>query len=451
MKTKKFTRRQVLITASAGALAAMFKKPLASFGIESNQTKGKLAINGGQKVHPGSWPEWPVWDKTAEEEILSMLRTGRWWRGTGEHVEEFEKKYAALLGVKRCLATASGTTSLITAMHVLGVDAGDEVVVSPFTFIATYNAIFFLKALPVFADSNPETFLIEPKTIESRITDRTSAILPVHIYGLPADMNSINGIAKKHNLKVVEDACQAWLAEYGSKKIGTLGDLGCFSFQNSKNLPAGEGGAIISNNEELIDRCHSAHNCGRAFGSLKATGSNPFRGGNFRMQQSQALILMSQMKRIEKDNDIRLANALYLDKKLKDIPGIIPSKLANGATRSAYHLYAFRYIKEKFNNIPKEKFLQALRAEGIPASSGYGPQNKDGLIEEALNSKGYKRIYSEARLKRWRDENLLPGNDQLCSEAVTFVQSILLGSKSDMDDIINGITKVYENRNSLVG
>ena len=169
------------------------------------------------------------------------------------------------------------------------------------------------------------------------------------------------------------------------------------------------------------------------------------------MTQTQALILLSQMKRFEKDNDIRLANAQYLDKKLKKIPGIVPYKLANGGTRSAYHLYPFRYIKEEFNNVPKEKFIRALEAEGVPCGGGYGTQNKDGLIEEAFNSRGYKRLFSESRLKQWREENHLPGNDQLCKEAVTFYQSMLLGSRSDMDDIVNAITRIYENRDSLAG
>ncbi len=449
MKARKFTRRQVIKTTTAGALGTMMINwPLTSFG---KKNIDKLAINGGEKVHAGSWPEWPVWDQSADKGILDMLHSGRWWRGDGEYVEQFEKKYAEIMGAKACLATASGTTSLITALGVLGVDAGDEVLVSPYTFIATYNAIFAHKALPVFVDSDPETFLLDPAKIESRVTDRTSAIVPVHIYGLPCDMDSVNAAAKKHNLKVVEDACQAWLAEYKGKKTGTLGDLGCFSFQNSKNIPAGEGGAILSNNEDLIDRCHAAHNCGRPHGNMKTGEGYLYRGGNFRMQQSQALILMSQMKRFEKDNDVRLANALYLNEKLKKIPGIIPYKLANGATRSAYHLYPFRYIKEEFNNVPKKRFLEALAAEGIPVNPGYGTQNKDGLFEEAFASRGYKRLFSEARLKKWREENVLPGNDQLCSQAVAFYQSILLGSRKDMDDIVNAITKIYENRNTLAG
>jgi len=377
------------------------------------------------------------------------LRSGRWWRGNGGHVAEFEKQYAELMGAKRCLATASGTTALLVALHVLGVDAGDEVLVSPFTFIATYNVIFMNKALPVFVDTDPETFLISPAKMEERITERTSAILPVHIYGLPVDMDKVNEVAKKHNLKVVEDACQAWLGEYKGKKLGTLGDLGCFSFQNSKNLPAGEGGAVVGNNDEVMDKCHSFHNCGRPFGSVQRTSDYPVRGSNRRMQQIQALILLSQMERIQKDADTRLENAKYLDKKLSEIPGIIPYKLVTENARSAYHLYPFRYISEKLGNIPREKFIEALRAEGIPCSAGYGPQNKDGLIEEALNSKGYRRLFSEQRLKQWREENVLPGNDQLCREAVIFAQSMLLGSQSDMNDIVDAIAKIYENRESL--
>jgi dTDP-4-amino-4,6-dideoxygalactose transaminase len=337
----------------------------------------------------------------------------------------------------------------ITSLKAIGVDAGDEVLVSPFTFIASYNVIFMNKALPVFVDSDPDTFLLDPAKIESRITERTTAILPVHIYGLPVDMDSINAIAAKHNLKVVEDACQGWLGEYKGKKLGSLGDVGCFSFQNSKNLPAGEVGAFISNNDALMDKCTSLHNCGRPFGSVARTSAYPIAGTNFRMQQIQALILMSQMNRIRKDADIRLANALYLDANLKDIPGIIPAKLVNTSSRSAYHLYAFRYNSREFNNVPKERFIRALQAEGIPCSGGYGPQNKDGLIEEQLNSKGYKRLFSEARLKQWREENVLPGNDKLCSEAVTFYQSILLGSRNDMEDIVKAIRKIYQNRDTM--
>ncbi len=229
-----------------------------------------------------------------------------------------------------------------------------------------------------------------------------------------------------------------------------FGDLGCFSFQNSKNLPTGEGGAVLGNDDEIMDSCYSFHNCGRPYGSVKRTSDYPTRGSNRRMQQVQAITLLSQMSRIKKDADVRLENAKYLDKKLNEIPGIKTYKLVEGNNRSAYHMYPFRFISEAFGNVSREKFIEALRAEGVPCSSGYGRQNHDGLIEEALNSRGYKRLFSEQRLKQWREENVLPGNDRLAKEAVTFYQSLLLGTKSDMDDIVNAITKIYENRNQLV-
>lgn len=447
MSNQKFTRRQAIATGAIGAVGAMANFSFTSLNLSNIN---KLAIHGGEKVKSAPWPQWPVWDEGAEKDVINMLRSGRWWRGSGEYVADFEKKYAELMGTKRCLATASGTAALLVALHVLGVDAGDEVLVSPFTFIATYNVIFMNKALPVFVDTDPETFLINTSKIEERITDRTSAILPVHIYGLPVDMDKVNEVAKKHNLKVVEDACQAWLGEYKGKKLGTLGDLGCFSFQNSKNLPTGEGGAVVGNNDEMMDRCFSFHNCGRPFGSVQRTTDYPIRGSNRRMQQIQAITLLSQMNRIEKDADVRLENAKYLDKRMAEIPGIIPAKLVAENSRSAYHFYPFRFISEKFGNVSRAKFIEALRAEGVPCNAGYGQQNKDGLIEEALNSKGYKRLFSEKRLNQWREENVLPGNDKLAREAVTFTQNILLGTKSDMDDIVNAVTKIYENRKSLL-
>ena len=447
MANRKISRRKAIATASAGVLGTVVMSPFTTSGLRNIK---KPALLGGEKVRTAAWPEWPVWDSSAEPRIIEMLRSGRWWRGGGEYVAEFEQEYARMMGASHCLATASGSAALLIALHVAGVDAGDEVLVSPFTFIATYNVVFAHKALPVFVDTNPETFLVDADKLEEKISDRTSAILPVHIYGLPVDMDKVNAVARKHNLKVVEDACQAWLGEYKGKKLGTLGDMGCYSFQNSKNLPTGEGGAIVSNNSEMMDHCHAFHNCGRPYGSVKRTSDYPLRGSNRRMQQMQALMLLSQMKRIQKDAALRLENAQYLNSRLKEIPGIKPARMVEGNNRSALHIYPFRFVSKEFGGVTREKFIQAMRAEGIPCSAGYGRQNKDGLIEEALNSKGYKRLFSEKELNRWREQNHLPGNDQLAREAVTLYQSMLLATKNDMDDIVNAIAKLYENRSSLV-
>lgn len=448
MKTTTVTRREFLSTASAGTVAAIASSHLAGAAVLSKKS-GKLALQGGPPVVNTKWQRWPIWDSSAEAEALEVLRSGNWFRGQGNKVNEFEKKYADLLNAKSCLATASGTTALFTALHVMGVEAGDEVIVSPYTFIASYNVIFMAKALPVFADTDPETFTINPAKIEERITERTRAILPVHILGLPADMDGIMAIARKHNLAVVEDACQAWLAEYKNKKVGTIGDLGCFSFQNSKHLPAGEGGAVVGNDELLVDRCHAFHNCGRAHGVFQPKGSNPVRGSNFRMQEIQAVILMSQMKRLVNDTNTRDQNAQYLASRLKNIPGILPYKLSPGATRAVFHLFPFRYKQEQFNGVSRDKFMAALKAEGVPCSGGYSAQNHDGLIEEALNSKSYQRLFSKERLDRYRQENVLPQNDQLCREAVWFAQNMLLGTREDMDGIADAVEKIYENRDKL--
>ena len=448
MNHESLTRRKFLAAASTGAVAAMASGGIPAYG-NISKTAGKPAILGGKAIRTKPFHGWPVWDKSAEEHILSILRSGNWYRGRGDTVTEFEKKYAELLGVKRCVCTMNGTNALLSAMHVLDVGVGDEVIVSPYTFIATYNVVIGSSALPVFADTDPETFQINPDKIEERITKRTRAIMPVHILGLPANMDRINAIAKKHNLIVIEDACQAWLAEWKGKKCGTLSDLGCFSFQNSKHLPIGEGGAVVGNDEELMDRVHSYHNCGRPYGCVKRTSGYPIIGTNRRMTEYQAAIGLSQIQRLEADTERRNKNAKYLTSRIKDIPGILPHKLYDGVTRAAYHLYPFRFKKEPFNNMSRNRFLAALRAEGVPCSGGYGPQYKDGLIEAALNSKNFKRSFSKTRLNRYREELHYPDNDQLCKEAVWLSQTLLLGSKADMDDIADAIQKIYENRDKL--
>lgn len=442
MNGKNLNRRQFLTAASTGTIAAVSAGVAGTYGNKGKKAS-KLAINGGKPIRSKGWPEWPVWDKaTDEKRVLSVLRSGVWSRG--KVVSEFEEKYAELMGAKRCLATTNGTHALITSLHTLGIGVGDEVLVPPYTFIATIDVVFLVGALPVFVDTDPKTFQMNPERIEEKITENTRAILPVHILGLPANMDKINAIAKKHNLKVIEDACQAWLAEWRGKKCGTLGDLGCFSFQNSKNLTCGEGGAIVGDDEEVMDRCHSFHNFGRPYGESMLSLSGYARlGTKCRMTEYQAAILLAQMKRLEVQTQRRTENAEYLTSRIKDIPGIIPYELYEGVTRAVYHLYPFRYKKEYFNNMPRSKFLSALSAEGIRCSSGYGPINKEGFFENTLNSRNFKKMYSDKQLNRCREQNNCPDNDKLCTEAVWFTQNMLLGSKRDMDDIAAAIEKIH--------
>ncbi len=409
------------------------------------------AMLGGTPVHQGRWPEWPQWDQAWEPKIVEVLRSGRWSTGGGDRsgpVGDFEKAYAGLLGATDCVATSSGTTALLTALSAVGVDAGDEVIVSPYTFIATYNAVLAHKALPVFADTDPATLTMDPASIASRITERTRAILPVHIYGMPCDMDPINAIAKKHNLAVVEDACQAWLAEYKGQRCGTLGDLGCFSFQNSKHIPSGEGGAISGLSQEFLDRARSYHDCGRAFGTFAGQG-NFSRGLNYRLTHYQGMMLLEQLDRLVTDTERRRQNADRLTAGLKEIPGIEPARLPENS-RAVWHLYPFRYNPEEFHGLGRLDFQRALNREGVPCGGGYTEQYYDGLLDQAITSRGFQRLFPAERLQAYRaswDE--LRGNKQVCEQTVTLSQRLLLAEEQDIDDIIAAVKRIHDHSAAL--
>ncbi len=432
-------------TAMAGSIALASDLRLKSYLNEP-------AILGGTPVRTNNWPDWPVWDPaTDEEQILRVLRSGVWSRG--KVVTEFEEKWAKALGVKRCLATTNGTHALITGLRMLGIGAGDEVITTPYTFIATIDAIILCNAMPVFVDVDPETFQIDPQKIEEKITPQTRAILPVHILGLPADMGRIMAIAQKHDLVVLEDACQAHLAEIKGKKVGTIGDAGCFSFQNSKNLPLGEGGALVSDDEEFMDRAFSFHNFGRPHGSMvgDVSGGYVMVGTKCRSTEYQAAIGLAQLKRLETQTEKRNQNAFYLRSQIKDIPGIEPYRLYEDVTRATYHLFPFRYKKDQFKNLSRNKFLKALKAEGIPCSSGYTPLNNMPYLKDALSSRVFQAIYPKEQLDfdRYIHENQCPANDQLCEEAVWLPQNVLLGKRQDMDDIAAAIDKIHKNARDI--
>jgi perosamine synthetase len=408
----------------------------------------KPALLGGPPVHQGGWVRWPQWREAWEPELLKVWRSGRWYRASAEHVADFERGYAKLLGAKRCLATASGTTALIVSLHVMDVDAGDEVIVSPYTFIASYNSILTSKALPVLADTDPATLTIDPASIASRITDRTRAIMPVHIFGMPCDMDPILAVARDHKLAVVEDACQAWLAEYKGRKCGTIGDLGCFSFQESKHIPSGEGGAITGMSDELVDKCESYHNCGRACGTNKGNGCFT-RGDNYRMTQAQAVILLQQFDKLTQETEIRRANADYLSANLGKIPGITPVRLPENS-RAVWHLYPFRYDSTQFNGLSRDAFARAMGAEGVPCGGIYHEQYYDGLLDEAIASRGFKRLWGAARLKAYRDSfQELKGNKQVCETTVAMTQNMLLGDRRSIDDIIEAARKIQASSGAL--
>ncbi len=420
----------------------------AGVGLAATPNSGeKLAVLGGRPVRQQPFPSWPVIRDNDERGWMEVLRKGKWNRLNGSLARQFEETWAKTLGARHCLATANGTAALLTSLNALEVGPGDEVIVPPYTFVATINVVLMQHALPVFVDTDPETFQIDVRKIEAAITARTRCLLPVHMGGSAADLDTILAVARKRRLPVVEDACQAHLGQWRDRKLSTVGDLGCFSFQASKNLNSGEGGAILSDNRELIERCAVFHNNGRPMG--KGSFSYPTNGCNLRMTEFQAALLLSQLARVEEQSQVREQNAAHLTAQLQQIPGIAPARMYHGCTRNGWHLYMFRYDKSRFAGKPRSRFLEALRAEGIPCSGGYSPLNKEPFLAATLRSRAFRAIYSDQDLAAWEERNRCPVNDRLCEEAVWFTQTMLLGSRQDMDQIAEAIRKIQRHAGSL--
>lgn len=452
MKTKN-SRRLFIKNSALGAAGVALGANSLFANTNIIQPASLPAILGGNPMwSKNNWIKWPIWIPEKDEPLLlQSMRDGAWSRS--KLVDQFEKEWAQMLGVKKSLMTCNGTNALVVGLNQLGIGAGDEVLVPPYTFIATIQAVTTNGAMPVFVDVDPDTYQMDPSKIEAKITPRTKAIIPVHILGMPADMDKIMAIAKKHNLIVLEDACQAHLAEVNGKKVGTIGHAGCFSFQTSKILAVGEGGALVSNDEDLMNRAYSFHNLGLPFGLAPgAVASGAVRqGSKTRIAEPLAAVGLVQMKRLQEQVDTRHANAQYLTSKIKHIPGIVPHKLYNSVTKSAYLLYAFRYKHELFKGLSRDSFLSAVKAEGVPISLGYTPLNKQDYIRQTFETKNFKKIYSKKQLNydKWMVKNQCSENDKLCEEAIWLTQNLLLGSRSDMDIIASAIQKVYDNAEKI--
>lgn len=453
---RKFIKSTGIFTAGLALIPSLTfasEKENGMWSFLTGKQDNKPAILGGKPLRTKAWQKWPIWNpETDEKRVVDSIRSGVWSRAG--IANEFEVEWAKTLGVKRSLTVVNGTNALIVALNQMNIGAGDEVLVPPYTFIATISAVLLNGAMPVFVDVDLETFQMDPDKIEAKITPNTKAILPVHILGLPCDMDRIMAIAKKHNLLVLEDACQAHMAEYDHKKVGTIGDAGCFSFQNSKNLAIGEGGAIVSNDDKFIDSCFSYTNYGNPYGTASGTlgtGSSML-GTKVRITEYASAIGLSLIKRLEAETTTRNENADYLKLQIAKIPGIVPYRLYDKVTRAAYHLFPFRFQKKDFKGLSRDRFIKALRAEGVPCSTGYTPLTEMDFIKEAFESKNFKRMYSKEELDydKYLKNNKCPNNDILChEEAVWLYQNMLLGPRSDMDDIAAAINKIYKNADEL--
>jgi dTDP-4-amino-4,6-dideoxygalactose transaminase len=395
----------------------------------------KLAIEGGTPVRREPFPAWPIWDEREEKQLLEVLHSGHWGMLDGDKVHTFERAFAAYQGARHGVCVMSGTAGLEIGLRAVGVGAGDQVITTPYTFIATVNAALTVNAVPILVDIDQETFNLDPTQIEAAITPRTKAIMPVHFAGQPADMDAVLDIAARYGLRVVEDACQGWGAEWRGRRVGALGDVGAFSFQSSKNVNAGEGGIILTNDDELEDLVWSMANVGRTRHGLWYEYAR--EGWNSRLTEWQGAILLAQLERADELAERRQRNAAYLCQLLAAIPGVHPLVADARVTRHAWHLFIFRYGRDAFGGLPRARFIQALGAEGVPCSPGYHlPINQTPPLLGGLE-----------RLRGFVDDvpapRPCPVAERLCKEeAVWLTQNMLLGGEEDMDDIAEAITKI---------
>jgi len=404
-----------------------------------------LALLGGKKAKGKAFPEWPYYDQNEERALQEVLTSRVWWRTPGTKTLEFEREFAKFHGAKHGLAVTNGTAALEVTMAALDINAGDEVIVPNFTFVATASAVLFANALPVLVDVDPATYCIDCDLVEEAITPRTKAIVAVHMGGNPADLDRLVKIAKRHRLALIEDSAHAHASEWRGQRVGTFGVAGTFSFQASKLITAGEGGMIISNNDKFEVQARSVHDCGRMPGEWFY--SHFIYGSNYRLSEWQGAVLNVQLGRLDEQTKRRHQNSRLLDRLLGEIPGITPQKVDERCTRNGQYAYIFHFNKKHFAGISTERFIAAMNAEGIPNQASYPPLHqlhmfRNGSYRKRLSGKQAKAKHASLKQK-------FPATKKAAWETVWFPQPALLGDEADMHEIAAALSKIQKNAKDL--
>ena len=413
---------------------------------------GKLAITGGKPTRKKAFSPWPIFTQRERQRLLEVLKSRNWggYPFPNKLAHAFAQRFAKFHGARYGLAVTNGTVAIQIALAAAGIKPGDEVIVPAYTWEGTVGPVLLLNAVPVFVDVDPATYCLDAKLIERALTPKTRAILPVHLAMRFADMDAISEIARARNLVVIEDCAHAHGGKWRDKGAGASGDLGCFSFQSSKLMTAGEGGAVITSNLEFYERAQSYMNCGRA--SLTDQYQHRLIGFNYRITELQAAILEAQLERLPKQAKVRQANMDHFEKRLRGTPGLGFLERDPRNTKVAAYQYVFKYSPEHFAGIPRAAFLGALQVEGVPC---------DGLFYEPV----YKSALFPVNPDDWpalswgRPQPLDLKTLYHCpvSERAAYVESvwlphhIFLGSKKDTDDIADAVLKILENIEELRG
>jgi len=424
----------------------------------------ELAIHGGTPVRTEPFHAWPVCGREEEEAAVRVLRSGKWWRfafGQGVELAEpddetagetvkFQREFAAAHGCKYGIAAANGTGTLEMIIRAMELDVGDEIIVPAYTYVGSATCVLQNNLVPIFVDVDPDTYNIDPGRIEEAVTDRTRAIMVVHFGGQPADMDVLTDLSRRHGIPIIEDAAHAHGCQWRGKKAGSLGLASSFSFQASKNMTAGEGGIVCTNDAGIAEKCDSLLWSGREAG--RPWYEFHRLGWNYRITELQSAILRCQLARLDEQVRTRMANAECLSEQLSRIDGIRPLVRDPRVTLHGYHIYMFRYDQEHVG-LGRDLFIGALVAEGIPAFSGYTfPLYKNPMFLEKTFINGPFPLGTayHADIDYAQFESCCPVSERACrSEAVWLPQSMFLGTRQDMDDVASAVRKVLDQKDSL--
>ena len=416
----------------------------------------ELALLGGSKVRTTPFPPHPIITDREKKAVLQVLEEGSlstFIAAPGEHflggarIRRFENEFAEYHGARYAVAFNSGTAALHAAVAGVGVQPGEEVITTPYTFTSTATCALMNNAVPVFADVQADTFCLDPQAVERAINPLTRAVIPVHLFGHPADMASIMAVARKHNLKVIEDCAQAPGATYKGQKVGTIADCAIFSFQESKNMMTGEGGMLITDDEHIAEVARLIRNHGEAVAETMShrTYASEILGYGYRMTEFEAAIGQVQLQSLDEWNQIRIRLADHLSNGLKRFPALHPPVVAPGCTH-VYYVYPFLYDQSK-TNIPRDIFAKALMAEGIPLGVGYvKPLYLTPLYQQR---QAFAFNYYKGHAKY--DRGICPVAEQLHFDELLFTPVCRPpATEEDMNDILVAIEKVFANEEALM-
>jgi len=392
-----------------------------------------LAIEGGEPQRTKAFPAWPHYGEEEFSALSRVLKQGTWWRGEATEVAQFEAEFAAFHGSPFALAVTTGTHAAEVALLAHSVGPGDEVIVPALGFVSAVTAVQRLGAVPVFADCDLDTWNLSARSVSNLLRDATRAIIPVHIAGNSADMDALTSTLNARKIAVIQDAAHAHGMRFRDKPVGSLSSTSCFSFQNAKLMTAGEGGAILFRDEELFKRAFLFHNNGRV---ITDRYEHVVIGSNYRMNEFSGALLREQLKRLPKQMATREKNAEALREYLSKIQGVIVQTVSVGTTRHSNYLIPFRLNGELLNGSSREWFLNALKAEGIPAVRSYRP-----LFETETS-----RLSAEKNVDLTMLRSRCPNACTIGDSGICLHHKVLLGDLQDVKDVAEAVAKIVARR-----